>query len=300
MIKKIKDIFSEKEKTFSLEFFPPKTPKGVEQLYQTVQELNKLQPDFVSVTYGAGGTSRGTTLEICSEIQNRFDLTVLHHFTCVGHSQAELKDIIRQMKDNNIRNILALRGDPPTAEGWRPAPDEFQFCYQMIDLIRETDKDFFSIGVAGFPEGHINCPDKGTDTKYLKMKIDHGGEFVITQLFFDNEIYYEYLERLRNAGVTVRILPGILPITSYEGLLKFCRTCGATVPQKVHDIFKPLSGNEKATLEAGIDFAVTQCKDLLEHDAPGIHFFTLNKIEPVREIWKRMGRGKVVTPVKTA
>lgn len=290
MIKKITDIFKEREKTFSFEFFPPKTPQGVSKLYETAEELNKLGPDFVSVTYGAGGSSRGATMEICAEIQKRLDLTVMHHFTCVGHSQQELKDIITQMKTNNIKNILALRGDPPKGiEGWSPAPDELKYCYQLIDLIKEIDRDFFSIGVAGFPEGHVNCPDKATDTKYLKMKIDHGGEFVVTQLFFDNGIYSEYLERLDAAGVKVRVLPGILPITSYEGLIKFCNICGSSISEEVHDIFRPISNDEDATKRAGVDFAVRQCRDLLERGAPGLHFFTLNKVEPTREIWEKLG-----------
>ena len=290
MIKKITDIFRDREKTFSFEFFPPKTPKGVEKLYAAVDELNELGPDFVSVTYGAGGSSRGTTMDISGEIQKRFDLSVMHHFTCVGHSQAELKDIIIQMKSNNIKNILALRGDPPQGvKDWKPAHDELHYCYQLIDLIRDIDKDFFSIGVAGFPEGHVNCPDKETDTKYLKMKMDHGGEFVVTQLFFDNNIYSEYLERLHRAGVNSRVLPGILPVTSYEGLIKFCTICGTTITREVHDIFKPLSDDEEATREAGIEFAVRQCQDLLDRGAPGLHFFTLNRVEPAKEIWRRLG-----------
>ncbi len=290
MIQKITDIFKEKDKTFSFEFFPPKTPKGVENLYKTVEELNKLGPDFASVTYGAGGSTRGTTMDICIEIQKRFSLTVMHHLTCVGHSRQELKAILDQLKANNIKNILALRGDPPQGvEKWEPAPDGFEFCYQLNDFIRDNYKDFFSIGVAGFPEGHINCPDKETDTRYLKIKIEHGGRFVVTQLFFDNSIYSEYLERLKSAGITVRILPGILPITSYEGLLKFCNICGTTITEEVHDIFKPLSGNDEAMREAGIEFAVRQCRDLLDRGAPGLHFFTLNKVDPTREIWGELG-----------
>ena len=290
MIKKITDIFKENVRTFSFEFFPPKTPKAMENLYQTVGELSNLRPDFVSVTYGAGGSTRGATMDICVEIQERFGLTVMHHLTCVGHSRAELKAIIDRLKTNNIRNILALRGDPPRdVEKWEPASDGFGYCYQLNDFIRDNYRDFFSIGVAGFPEGHIHCPDKETDTKYLKIKIEHGGEFVITQLFFDNAIYSEYLERLRKENVNIRVIPGVLPITNYEGLLKFCNICGATVTQEIHDIFKPLSGDDDAMRKAGIDFAVKQCKDLLDRGAPGLHFFTLNKTEPTQEIWKRLG-----------
>ncbi len=290
MIQKITDIFEKKKRTFSFEFFPPKTRKGIENLYRTAEELNKLGPDFVSVTYGAGGSSRGTTMEICVELQKRFDISVIHHLTCVGHSQDDLKGILDTLKTNEIKNVLALRGDPPKGvEDWQPSPDGFEYCYQLNDLILSRYEDFFSIGVAGFPEGHINCPDKDTDTKYLKIKMDHGGEFIVTQLFFDNTIYSEYLDRLSRAGVTARVLPGILPITSYDGLIKFCNMCGATVPDEVHKIFKPLSGDDEATYKAGVDFAVRQCKDLLERGAPGIHFFSLNKVEPATEIWNKLG-----------
>lgn len=290
MIRKVSDIFKDKKRTYTFEFFPPKTPAGIAKLYETISELNKLGPDFVSVTYGAGGSTRGATLEICAEIQKRFDLTTMHHFTCVGHSQAELRSILDQMKKNNIRNVLALRGDPPQGvEKGESSADELKYCYQLCDLIKSYG-DFFSIGVAGFPEGHVNCPDKETDSKYLKIKIEHGGEFVVTQLFFDNSIYFEYLERLKKVGVNVRVLPGILPITSYQGLLKFCNICGTTIPQKIHDIFKPLDGNDEATYKAGVDFAVAQCQELLNGGAPGIHFFTLNKVNPTKDIWERLER----------
>lgn len=290
MIRKVSDIFKDKKRTYTFEFFPPKTPAGIAKLYETIAELNKLGPDFISVTYGAGGSTRGATLEICAEIQKRFDLTTMHHFTCVGHSQAELRSILDQMKKNNIRNVLALRGDTPQdVEKGESSPDELEYCYQLCDLIKSYG-DFFSIGVAGFPEGHINCPDKETDSKYLKIKIEHNGEFVVTQLFFDNSIYFEYLERLKKVGVNVRVLPGILPITSYQGLLKFCNICGTTIPQKIHDIFKPLDGNDEATYKAGVDFAVAQCQELLNGGAPGIHFFTLNKVNPTKDIWERLER----------
>jgi methylenetetrahydrofolate reductase (NADPH) len=290
VIKKISDIFNEKEKTFSMEFFPPKTPEGVNKLYKTVDELNKLGPDFFSVTYGAGGSTRGTTMDICIEIQKRFDVTVMHHLTCVGHSQKELQAILDRMMENNVKNVLALRGDSPKGvDDWKPADDGFEFCYQLNDFIHDNYDDFFSIGVAGFPEGHINCPDKETDTKYLKIKIDHGGEFVVTQLFFDNNLYSEYSERLKKAGVNVRVLPGVLPVTSYKGLLKFCDICGTSVSHEIHDIFKPIADDEEAVMREGIEFAVRQCKDLLDRGAPGIHFFSLNKTEPTREIWKRLG-----------
>jgi len=290
MIRKISDILKEKKLTYSYEFFPPKTEKGRKKLPEVAKVFADLGADWFSVTYGAGGSTREATMEIVDELQKKFNVPVMHHFTCVGHSREELKNILEKMKKRNIRNILALRGDAPEGEEfWTPAEDGLEYCYQLIELIREHG-DFFSIGVAGFPEGHIHCPDKATDSKYLKIKIDAGGEFVITQLFFDNKDYFEYLERIRKIGVNVRVLPGIITITDYKILLKFCGTCGATIPKKVHDIFKPLDGNSEATYKAGVEFAVEQCKELLDGGAPGLHFYSLNKVEPTREVLSKVRR----------
>ncbi len=290
MIRKIADILKEKDRTYSFEFFPPKTEKGREKLVEVSGVFAGLGPDWFAVTYGAGGSTREATMEIVDDFQKRFDLPVMHHFTCVGHSKNDLKVVIEKMKKRNIRNILALRGDAPEGEkDWKPASDGLEYCYQLIELIR-TQGDFFSIGVAGFPEGHVDCSDKETDLKYLKIKIDSGGEFVITQLFFDNKDYFEYLERTKKVGVNVRILPGILPITNYQKLLKFCDTCGATIPQKIHDIFKPLDGDDQASYKAGVEFAVKQCNELLEGGSSGLHFYTLNKVEPTREILSKITR----------
>ena len=290
MIRKITDILKEKERTYSFEFFPPKTAKGRERLPEVAKALTDLDPDWFAVTYGAGGSTREATMDIVDDLQKRFAVPTMHHFTCVGHSPSELEAVINKMKEKNIPNILALLGDPPqTEEGWEPAPDSLKYCYQLIRMIR-AHNGFFSIGVAGFPECHIDCPDKETDAKYLKVKIDAGGEFVITQLFFDNQDYFEYLERVRKIGVTARIIPGILPITNYQTLLRFCKTCGANIPQRVHDIFGPLDGDEEATYSAGIQFTVEQCNELLSGGAPGLHFFTLNKLNPTLEIMNRIER----------
>ena len=290
MIRKIADILKEKERTYSFEFFPPKTEKGRAKLPETAKVFAELEADWFSVTYGAGGSTREITMNIVEELQKQFDIPVMHHFTCVGHSKEDLIRISGEMKKKNICNILALRGDAPEGEEfWTPAPDGLEYCYQLIQLVRSYG-DFFSIGVAGFPEGHIDCPDKETDSKYLKIKIDAGGEFVITQFFFDNKDYFEYLERTKKVGVNVRILPGIIPITNYQTLLRFCKTCGATIPRKIHDIFKPLDGDAEATHKAGVKFVVEQCNELLAGGAPGLHFYSLNKVEPTREILSKIKR----------
>jgi methylenetetrahydrofolate reductase (NADPH) len=288
MIRRIRDILNEKELTYSFEFFPPKTKKGNDNLFETARMLKELEPDWFAVTYGAGGSTRESTMDLVDELQKRFEIPTMHHLTCISHSKAELRTIIEKMKERGICNVLALRGDPPQDAGhWEPAPGGLEYAYQLCKLIRSYDT-FFSIGVAGFPEGHIDCPDKETDSKYLKIKIDAGGEFVITQLFFDNKNYFEYLERTKKIGITVRIIPGILPITNYQTLVRFCKTCGATIPHRVHDIFKPLDGDDEATYNAGVQFAVEQCNQLLEDGAPGLHFFTLNKVDPTREILNKI------------
>ena len=292
MTKKITDIFKEKDRTYSFEFFVPKTEQGIPKLFNTVKTFKQLTPDFVSVTYGAGGTtaSKQGTMNIVDEIQRYFNIPTMHHITCVRHSRQEIKGILKKLREKDIPNVLALHGDPPLdAEDWEPHPDGFEYSYQLCQQIKSYD-DFFNIGVAGFPEGHIDCPDKQTDSKYLKIKIDSGAEFIITQIFFDNKDYFEYVDRIRKAGVKKRIIPSILPITNYQNLVRFCRKCGTSIPQEIHNIFKHLDANNEATYKAGVKFAVKQCNELLEKGAPGLHFITLNKIDPTREILNNIKR----------
>ncbi|MCD6404205.1 MAG: methylenetetrahydrofolate reductase [Planctomycetes bacterium] len=290
MIRKIADILAEKRPTFSFEVFPPKTPKGMRNLFKTIEKLAELEPDYISVTYGAGGSTSKSTLDIIRKIQERFGLTCMHHFTLVNQTIDELTGHIREMLDAGVRNVLALRGDPPPEMG-----DEFhkvdggiEYCYELIDLVKKIGPDSFSIAAAGFPEGHVDCPSKDLDSRYLKTKLDHGAAFVVTQLFFENEIYSEYLERTEAVGAVAPVIPGLLPIIDYNRLLKFCDVCGASIPQKVHDIFKPMADDKELTVKTGTEFAIDQAKDLLERGAPGIHFYCLNKVEPVRTIWKAL------------
>jgi methylenetetrahydrofolate reductase (NADPH) len=284
-MEKITDILSTEPRTFSVEIFPPKTEKGMASLEATLVELAKLKPDFVSVTYGAGGSSRDTTLNVVRMVQEKYRLLAMHHFTCVIHTRHEIKSILDQLKACDVRNILALRGDAPKDNpDWTPGPENFKYASELVTFIRENYGDFFAVGVAGFPEGHPLATDREFDAQILKKKVDAGGEFVMTQLFFDNEEYFAYVKRLRALGVNARVIPGILPITNYESMVNFCKGCGASVPQKVHDIFKPIADDKEKTLEIGTRFAIGQCRDLLDSGAPGLHLYTLNKIEPVRTI----------------
>jgi len=287
MIRKISEILAEKRPALSFEIYPPKTQRGVVELYKTVETLSALAPDYISVTYRAGGGSEKTTLDIATEIQRRFGITVMHHLTIVNQTRAALVEIIKRIRDRGIVNVLALRGDPPAEMGgaFRKVEGGLEYSYELVDLIREIGGKQFSIGVAGFPEGHVNCPSKELDSRYLAMKVAHGADFVVTQLFFDNRIYSEYLARTRDEGVAAPIVPGVLPITDYNKLLTFCDTCGAYICDEVHRTFKPIAADLEATAAKGAGYATRQCEDLLLRGAPGIHFYCLNKVEPVRTIW---------------
>lgn len=290
MLKKITDILKEggEAKTLSFEFYPPKTEAGRQKLPEIARDYLALKPDWFAVTYGAGGTTRDWTTPIVDDLQKRFNIPVVHHFTCVGHNQAEIKELLDDLVKKNIHNVLALRGDPPVGVAeWNPSPGGFEYCYQLINVIRSYN-DYFSIGVAGFPEGHVVTRNVDLDIKYLKVKLDAGGEFIMTQLFYDNKDYFNYVKKVREAGINTRIIPGIMPIPSYQGLLKFTSNCGAGIPKRVRDIFQPLDGDDEASYKAGVDFAVEQCQELLDGGAPGLHFFTMNRVNPTAEIVSRL------------
>ncbi len=285
----IKDIFAQNTVTFSLELFPPKTEEGYQKLLNTLETLCDLKPDFISCTYGAGGGSREKTLDIVEHIQKHHQVASVAHLTCVLHTIQEIKDILNDMKNRGIGNVLALRGDyPQTHPDWIASKNNFKYSWELVDFIRRQFGSHFSIGVAGFPEGHLLCRDRNLDAKYLKNKIDHGADYVITQLFFSNKDYFDYVERLRNLGVTKRIIPGILPIYDYTNLLRFSALCGASIPQEVHSIFKPIAHDPDKTMAAGIDFCLKQCRELLSKGAPGVHFYALNKVHPIDVILKNL------------
>ncbi len=289
LMKKITELFQQKKHTFSFELFPPKTEQGYQKLLETIRLLAELEPDFISVTYGAGGGSREKTLDIVEHIQKTHEIIGVAHLTCVCHTTDEIKNILAEIKQRGIQNVLALRGDPPKDNPhWQPGVDHFKYSCELCQFICDHFQDYFGIGVAGFPEGHVLCPDREMDARYLKTKIDAGADYVITQLFFDNKDYFEYVQRLRKLGVNVRIIPGIIPITDYPGLINFCKVCGASVPQKIHEIFQPIQNDKTATLAQGIQWALRQCCELLQGGAPGLHFYTLNKVSPVDVILKEI------------
>ena len=284
-MKKVTELFKIKPTTISFELFPPKTEEGYTKLQDTIAKLCLLKPDFFSCTYGAGGGSREKTLDIVEFIQQQYHVKAVAHLTCVLHTRDEIKTILTTMKRRGIANVLALRGDPPKDNpNWKAGADNFEYSSDLVRFIRSHFNDYFGIGVAGFPEGHLLSPNRDVDAQMLKIKIDAGADFVITQLFFNNQDYVDYVARLRKLGVTARVIPGILPITDYNALVRFCNVCGASITPEVHAIFKPIADDPAKTLDAGIAFAVKQCRDLLHNGAPGLHFYTLNKSTPIDTI----------------
>ena len=288
--RKITDIFETKPRTLSFEFFPPKTEAGRDKLLAEVApSLAELGADYFSVTYGAGGSESRSTLQIVRGLAERIDVPVMHHLTCVKHTFASVRAELAEMRDEGVRNIMALRGDPPAAEpGYIPGPDQPRWGCDLVGIIREYG-DWFAVGVPAFPELHPLAATPELDTKVLKVKQDNGAEFAVTQLFFDPGLYRRMVERVRAGGVTFRLIPGILPITNYERLLEFVLGCGATVPQSVRARFEPIADDPAAVAAAGIEYCVDLCRQLLDAGAPGIHFYCLNKTEPITTIVRQLG-----------
>ncbi|HYF27964.1 MAG TPA: methylenetetrahydrofolate reductase [NAD(P)H] [Baekduia sp.] len=271
------------EPVFSFEFFPPKTDEGERNLYTALEELRGLEPSFVSVTYGAGGSTREKTIDIVSTIRERFGLEAMAHFTCVNATVEDLRATLGRMRDAGISNVLALRGDPPQGqERWTKTEGGLEFSRELVELL---DREFeFAIGAACFPETHLDAVSPEADLAYLREKVDAGARFLITQLFFDNAVYDDFVLRARDAGIDVPIIPGILPITGYAQLARITSMCGATVPEHVLGELEARKDDAEAVAEFGVAYATMQCADLLEKGAPGIHFYTLNRSPATRAI----------------
>jgi methylenetetrahydrofolate reductase (NADPH) len=291
----IRDIYAHKlaarQPVISFEFFPTKTEEGERNfLEKTLPAMVRLQPDYCSVTYGAGGSTREKTLAIVDRIQREHGLTAMAHLTCVNSTREQIREIAEHARSRGIHNLLALRGDPPGGGGeFQQTAGGFEFSYQLVAFLRELGG--FCIGTAGFPEGHVACKaGKHVDWQYLKAKIDCGADFVLTQLFFDNADYFEFRDHLtQKLGVTVPVVPGIIPILSGSQIKRFTALCGAALPPNLVADLERLGDNDEATIEYGIDYATRQCEGLLREGAPGIHFYTLNKVRSTAHILKNLG-----------
>ncbi len=274
----------------SFEFFPPKTEEGDRNLLdKTLPALLKTKPDYCSVTYGAGGSTREKTLMIVDRIHGQHRLTTVAHLTCVCATRAQIGELLGQIRALGLKNLLALRGDPPGGGEFQVTPGGFEFSSQLVRFIREQGD--FSIGVAGFPEGHIACKaGKYADWQHLKEKVDAGADFVLTQLFFDNADFHQFREHMtEKLGVKVPIVPGIVSILSATQIKRFTAMCGASIPAPLAAKLEALGSDDAAVAEFGIEYATRQCEDLLRAGVPGIHFYTLNKAQATVRILKNLG-----------
>jgi methylenetetrahydrofolate reductase (NADPH) len=271
------------EPVFSFEFFPPKSDEGERVLGLALESLRQLDPDFVSVTYGAGGSSRNRTLGLTKWIKQELGIEAMAHLSCVGSTREELHEILDDMSAAGIENVLALRGDAPRGQSdWQPHSGGLSYSTELAGLIQA---DFGAcIGGACFPEVHPEAPDLAHDLRFLKDKIDNGVSFLITQLFFDNELYFRFVEEARAAGIGVPILPGVMPITDLRQIKTITGMCGATIPQALHEALEWRSHDPDAVLQLGVAHATLQCAELLARGAPGIHFYTLNRSHATRAI----------------
>ena len=284
---RIDEILGRGQPTVSFEFFPPKTEAGFHQLYQTIEEVRALRPSYVSVTYGAGGSTRQKTVQLVERIQSEIKLRAMAHLTCVGHTAEQIGEILDDLWKCGIRNVLALRGDPPDGQStFTPTAGGFANADALTAHVRARHD--FCIGVAGYPEGHPQCLNKTRDLEHLKRKIDNGGNFVVTQLFFDNADFYRFRDRAHAMGINVPIVAGIMPITNVNQIKRFISMCGAKIPHRLLTKLEAAETSPDSVHKIGVDYAAMQCRDLLFNDTDGLHFYTLNKSKATVEIVKAL------------
>ena len=293
----ITEIMRGDSPTFSFEFFPPKTPQAAETLYQTIRDLESYMPDFVSVTYGAGGSTRELTHDLVERIQHTTKLDPIPHLTCVCHNEEEIETILLRYAKSVIGNILALGGDRPAGMAYDKSRDSFQHAIDLVKFVRRfnesgahPDRCGFGIGVAGFPEGHPATPNRLVEMDYFKAKVDAGADYIVTQLFFDNGDFFDFRERCALAGVHIPIIAGIMPITSIGGLKRMAElAAGARFPAKLLRTLEPCQNDPEMFRAVGIQYALEQCHDLVANDIVGIHFYTLNRSDATRTIFDSLG-----------
>lgn len=285
------EILSSGRRSFSFELFPPKTPEGERQLWQTIRAIEALKPTFVSVTYGAGGSTQDRTVGVTGQIARDTTLTPVGHLTCVGASRDELRDVIGQYAAEGVTTMLALRGDPPKGldTPWEPHPGGLEHAVELVELIRSLGS--FSVGVAAFPEGHPESTDLDQDARVLAMKQDAGAEFAITQMFFRVEDYERLVERAAKHGCTMPILPGIIPVTNVAQIKRFAELTAAVFPAELAERFHAVADDEEAVTELGVEVAAEMSQRLLDLGAPGLHFITLNRSRSTIEVYEALGLG---------
>jgi methylenetetrahydrofolate reductase (NADPH) len=274
------------EPVFSFEFFPPKTDEGVRTLFETVEALRPLGPAYVSVTYGAGGSTRTRTVELVKRLKRDAEVEAMAHVTCVGAAREEIASVLDEVAEAGIQNVLALRGDPPRGQAeFVPHPEGFRYASELVAFIRSRPDHWrFCVGAAAYPEGHVETRDLVQDLHNLRAKVAAGVDFLVTQLFFDNEKYFGFVQRARAAGIDLPIIPGIMPFTNVEQIERFTAMCGASIPPPLRAAMEVRRNDPDAARELGVAYASLQCADLLRRGAPGIHFYTLNRSPSTRAI----------------
>jgi methylenetetrahydrofolate reductase (NADPH) len=287
---RIASLLAREKPVFSFEFFPPKTEAGDRALLATISELKTLAPDYVSVTYGAGGSTRDRTVELVRYIKNDLGIEAMAHLTCVGASREELSRVLDRLEQAGIENVIALRGDPPLGEdGFSPHPEGLSYATELVSLIREQRRPFCVAG-ACYPEKHLESVSFDADLGHLREKVDAGAEFLITQLFFDNALYFDFVEKARGVGISVPIVAGIMPITNLAQIERFTQRCGATIPEVLHARLEPYRDDPDTVEKLSVDYSIAQCRDLIGRGAPGIHFYTLNRSRATRDILSALPR----------
>lgn len=285
---KVKEIFRQKTKGISLEFFPPKSAAGKDSFMKVVNELKQFKPLYVSVTYGAGGSTQDRTSNTLKWIKRETDLAVMSHLTCIGASMTSMDSLLRDYMANDIDNVLALRGDPPKdVKDFDPTTGEFKYARDLVEFVGKYD--YFSTAVAVYPEGHLESPSIEKDMEYTKQKVDAGADFGITQMFFDNRYYYEFMERSKKIGINIPILPGIMPVSDLNKIREFASFCKTTIPTALENKMAPYLDKPEEMKKAGIEYAITQCEDLLKNGVKYLHFYTMNKSEAVGSIINALG-----------
>ena len=280
---RIAELLAQRRPVFSFEFFPPKTDEGQQTLERTLEVLRDDAPDYVSMTYGAGGTTRSSTVDQTKWIKQDLGIEAMAHLSCVGEPRERLVEILDQIQATGVENVLALRGDPPRGQTeWRPHPGGLHYSVELIRLIKQRFD--FCVGAACFPEVHPDAADRDSDLGYALAKQEAGAGFLITQLFFDNELYFDFVEDARAAGISVPIVPGIMPITNYGQIKRFTEMCGASIPSELERELNGRADDPEAVAELGVAYATLQCSDLLARGAPGVHFYTLNRSPSTRAI----------------
>jgi methylenetetrahydrofolate reductase (NADPH) len=289
-VMKISNKFKERGQGISLEFFPPKSAEGKNAFMKVVNDLKAFDPLYVSVTYGAGGTTQDRTSNTLKWIKQETDLTVMSHLTCIGATRTTLDALLKDYQKHGIDNILALRGDPPkNVADFDPTRGDFKYARDLVDFVKKYD--YFSIAVAVYPEGHGQSPSIEKDMEYTKRKIDAGADFGITQMFFDNRYYYVFMDRAAKLGITIPILPGIMPIIDCKKIMEFAGFCSTTVPKRILDRMEPVMDMPEEMRKLGVEFAVRQCEDLMKHGVNYFHFYTMNRSDSIREILNALGKG---------